>query len=409
MRIERVEEWKAQTSYNISGGTTQTLSNMHVARMILQVAGPPTSPPGYTTVTVSGVPTAIPWTLDNYSYTIGALSPGQEGVVISGGPATPAATNIPTSWSSTPIPGNFNTSPGVSVALSAYGEVPIQVSATGPFSPTINATLGVNVGFHISAHYTDPNTGSRVNTSSGVYTNYSLNLMELLQSGSAIDTRRAFGQPNLAGELPADPNAPARAVDFTSWTYSGGQFVGSMPAGSTTDESGLARMQFWGGTGGSGTCLAATASLLDMGSRTTPTGAETVGIYIPSSSDPNLGSGPGALTWTGAWTITPSSGRSSPVNYWQTPVSTLTLSATNTTDYLNWIIADTYGSGYVIPSSVFNHMAFALTDETTGPSWHYFGSMPYTSIATTFPGTDSRPRVWWVGLVGTPTNWTAPS
>jgi len=164
-------------------------------------------------------------------------------------------------------------------------------------------------------------------------------------------------------------------------------------------------MQFWSTPPtGSGACLAATASLLDMGARSNPTGAETVGIYIPSASD-LVNSSPAGLTWAGVWPSIHPSPNGAPGVYTQTPVATLALSATNTTDYLNWNIADTSNNGYYIPPSVFQNCCFALTDETTGPSWHYFGSTPYSAIATNFPGTDSQPRIWWFGLAST-TNWT---
>ncbi len=399
-RIERAEEFKSQTSYTISGGVTQVLTNQHVSRMVLQVAGPPATPPGTTTVMVGGVPTACPWTLDSYSYTVGAVSPAQEGSVISGGTATPAAANVP-------INSSGGTLGGVSVGVSAYGEVPIQVAATGPFSPPINSTFQVTVGFHIVAHYINPNTGASVPVTSGAYEYYNFNFREMPLQGSSIDTRKVYGQPNLAGEYPADANAPPRNVDFTHWIYTGGCFVGSMPITTTLDQSGLSRMQFWNSIAGSGTCLALTATLLDMGARSNPTGAETVGIFIPAATDPNLNAGPSALTWTGAWSINPSTTRAMPVDYRQTPVATLALTGTNTTDYLNWNIADTYGSGYVIPPAVVNDLCFALTDETTGPSWHYFGTGTYSGIATTFPGTDSQPRLWWVGLTSA-IPWSGP-
>ena len=386
MRIERAEEWKSQTSYTTSG----TLTNVHVARMILQVAGPPPNPPGQTTVYVNGQPVVVNWILDNYSYTVGGMPPAQMGAVISGSNLNPASGTFAT-------PGGNVT--GIKIALTAGGEIPLQISATGPFTPTSTQFL-VTVDYVMNAHYIDPNTHQSVPEVQELRTYYTLNLLEMQQNGSAIDSRHAFGQPNLAGELPGDPNAPSRAVDFTHWIYQGGCFVGNNPVLYTTDESGLARMEFWGGGVGTGTCLAATATMLDMGARTTPTGAETVGVYIPDSSDyyPN-DPGPGGLTWARLWTtINPTSQRGAPVDYANTPCSTLTLSATNTTDYLNWIIADTGGGGYVIPPAVFSHMCFALTNETTGPSWHYFGDASYQFVATTFPGTDCIPRIWWVGL-----------
>gem|GEM_PF-5995738 len=396
-RIERVEEFKSQTSYAVNNGATQVLPNMHVARAVLQVAGPPASPPGSTSVMVGGTPVNCPWTLDNYSYTVGTVSPGQEGAVISGSSIQPVAASVPTS--------STTSASGVSVPLTAYGEVPIEISSNGPLGSALSP-FSVCVGFHLTAHYTNPNTGQNVSVTRGTYQYYVFNLIKLPLYGSAIDTRRVYGQPNLAGEYPADPNAPPRNVDFTNWIYNGGCFVGTMPFTSTSDKSGLARMQFWSTLpGGYGTCLAATASLLDMGARSSPTGAESVSIYIPSTTDGN-GSSPAGLTWAGVWpSIHPSGTSGTPGDYTQFPVSTLALSATNTADYLNWNIADTSNGGYYIPPNVFKYCCFALTDETTGPSWHYFGSTPYSAIATNFPGTDSQPRIWWFGLAST-TNWT---
>ena len=114
---------------------------------------------------------------------------------------------------------------------------------------------------------------------------------------------------------------------------------------------------------------------------------------------------PANFTWADVWkTISPGQTQSS--NYAQWPVSTLNLSSTPTNDYLNWVIADTTSGGWIIPTSVFSNICFALTNETTGPSWHYFGGFPYNAIAPAgLPGTDSQPRVWWVALTNQTYFW----
>ncbi len=392
MRIERAEEWASQTTYQNVSGSTHSVAGVHVARMVLQVGGPPPTPPGYTS--------GIPWTLDSYSYTVGVLSPGEEGNALSGGSGTPYAASVPISLTTT--------SPGVSASLSAYGEVPVQISGGAPIGS--GGSFTVTVACHVLAHYINPSTGLSVPVTAGTYTMYGLNFNKILMQGSAIDTRRVFGIPNLAGELPTDPNAPARDVDFTNWVYHGGSFVGSMPPQYGTDESGLSRIQLWGPGPSTGTLLAETAVMADLGCRTSPTGAETVGAYIPSSGDLNAQgtAPPSPFNWSMAWAINPQSTPGTPIDYSRSPISTLALGSTGTNDYLNWVIADTSSGGWIMPPRACNYLCFALTDETTGPSWHYFGGSPFDPIAISLPGSDSQPRIWWVGLTST-TSWLGPN
>lgn len=227
---------------------------------------------------------------------------------------------------------------------------------------------------------------------SGTYAD--LDVAKLVCADAAIDTRRGHGQPNLAGELPGDPNAPARPINFGAWNYRGGLFVGNMPV-LTGDQSGLARTQLYVPSGGQGSLRLATLSLYDFGSPANAYGL-SLGAYLPSASDPNLNVGESTLTWDSKWTsIAPRDTIGSPPDDARDPISKLDLTGAGG-DYRNLPLQRTDS---LPPTMALSRICLAMTAESfeDGPYWRYFGSNEYASGFTTFPRNDSGPRVWRLG------------
>ncbi len=245
----------------------------------------------------------------------------------------------------------------------------------------------------VVSHYTGTPISSAANY-------YRFDLSKLLCSDASIDTRRTFGSPNLAGKLPGDPNVTSAPANFGTYTYHGGLFVGNVPSGSG-DHSGTARMQLYVGGSSSGTYLASGLSVLDMGTPTNYTGASSVGVYAPKSTDANLATNEASVTWDSKWAISPRTSipQGQTVDYSQDAISSYTLSSTATVNtYLNFNLADTTGA--LVPLAN-QYLCLALTNEASPPSaWRYFCSKERAlDPNSVFPQNDGQPRVWRAGLL----------
>jgi hypothetical protein len=197
-------------------------------------------------------------------------------------------------------------------------------------------------------------------------------------TGVSIDTRKTYGQPNLAGEEPGDPNAPPRNVNFYNWLYKGGLFVGSAPAG-TGDQSGLARMQVYFdlSTVTYVNPVWSSFSTLYTGSPSGFTGDATYELYQPATSDPNLGVPPTTLTWASGWDPTLAQPRTSlflPQTY---PIGEFA----------------SFQNPGVAPKMLITLGSEQAVYGNSIPLWKYFASPPY-SAAGIFSADDCTPRMW---------------
>lgn len=201
----------------------------------------------------------------------------------------------------------------------------------------------------------------------------------------SIDSRDVYGQPNLDGELPGDPNADLRNVNFSGWSYKGGLFVGNAPSGSG-DQSGTARIQAYVPPATFTQALGSSVTFLALGRPSKFPSAAAYKAYVPSINDLNLNTLPATVTWKTGWSLSDAT-------------------AVGTGD-------DLTGS---FPSNEYSRCFFtgdasrvlvALSSEATivsqgGGCWQYFSSPGYEAqFPNTFPVNDSRPRTWTVDCLG---------
>lgn len=123
----------------------------------------------------------------------------------------------------------------------------------------------------------------------------------------SVDTRKAYGQPDVEGQLPGDPNAEPAAVKFGDWVFKGGMFVGRM-APQTRDQSGTSRIQLrfppfsWPSDGSSPYMLL--MSLYGVGApQNAPDRNWSFGIYMPNATDPFLNRNENEVTWETRWQV----------------------------------------------------------------------------------------------------------
>ena len=221
-------------------------------------------------------------------------------------------------------------------------------------------------------------------------------MTKLLCTEAAIDTRKAFGQPNTEGVLPGNPNAEATAVQFGAWYWRGGLFAGNA-LWTSGDQSGLARTQLYNDLPVNAPFARATLSLMDLGKSSKFPGNVTLGLYAPATSDSNLGSTESNVNWTTRWsTIAPRTTPGNPPDYSRDPISSITFADSYSGfAYCNWPLRVSSGTQ---PS--LTKLCLAMTDETVTNRWRYFGSREYQALFTNneVPQIDSRPRLWVVQL-----------
>ncbi len=217
-----------------------------------------------------------------------------------------------------------------------------------------------------------------------------LNVNKVLLNSVSLDSRRTYGQPNLDGEIPGDANADLRNPSFNGWNFKGGHFVGNMPAGATSDQSGLARTQLsTDSAGGSTGYIAGCCTLFATGRRGSTSGG-VVGMFNPSSSDTNINQGLNAI-WSNRWDINPRSNPGTPPDYTQDPFWWITSTTDNQNQYWNWQLPYQTENN---PTGPWSRICLAQTVES-GQTWQYFSSVWNQALTgQTFPITDSQPRLW---------------
>lgn len=368
--LVNIDEKKSADSYKRNGSSVDHLTNRHVVGLDFLIH--------HETGTVSDP-------LVKHSSTTTTLYALDGTELRDGSTATAGTVTIPSHTTYNEI--------GAAVS-SGSSHVYVQTSSTGAISG--GQSIKFIVYYTFVTEYWNPLTPTV--TSHGAYY-YDYTLQKLSALDASIDTRKTYGQPNKDGELPADPNAPRREVNFGGWKYKGGLFVGNMPEGGK-DVSGLARSQLWvqGGSTYASTYDFAALSLFDTGKPLDSgiTGALDLGVYIPSSSDTNIGSTDADVTWATAWSITPGTVNTGGSSWTSSAFSGTTLSSTGTDDYV--CLPLSADGGNIHPAHCLDWLCLAIQDESTfvsgsSTAWHYFASSEYET-GSTFPLNDCAPRVW---------------
>lgn len=278
------------------------------------------------------------------------------------------------------------------------------VNSGNTFTVQTSDTGAIESGRHLeywvaTRNVTTYNDGTPTLDSGIVWTRQEFVLVKLPCFDASIDTRRTYGQPNKAGQLPADANAPLREINFGPWDYKGGLFVGNIPS-SDKDASGTARTQLYvqGGSEYASTYAFASLSLFDQGkpNDSAISGGFDLGLYFPSSSDTNLATTENTVKWSNKWNITAGDVSSSSTDWSQHPFKVHTLTNGNSNDYIN--IPLTPSPTGTKPAMALSSICLGIVNEqeevdTQSKLWHYFASREYQS-GSTFPRNDCAPRVW---------------
>ena len=214
-------------------------------------------------------------------------------------------------------------------------------------------------------------------TTNSIYTRRDHNLVRGNADAVAIDSRKVYGQPDLAGEVSADANAPLRNPNFYGWVYNGGLFAGNAPQPSG-DQSGTARVQLYlSGLPTFVNVVWQDMVLCYLGSSGTFTADPSYSYSIPSPSDPNLGVASSQATWANAWNLATA-----------TPEQTLSLSSFSSGQYLNF-------QGTALAPKMILSLSSEATDLTNGTAdWRYFASTAYASASGLITSADAQPRAW---------------
>ncbi len=257
----------------------------------------------------------------------------------------------------------------------------------GSSSGTYHLILGVqDVG---DTYYYDSN-GNKVDTlfNGTQYSEGTIVCNRFNLNSTSIDTRKTYGQPDLAGELPGDANAPANYINFYNWLYTGGSFVGNAPFVQTNDLSGTSRLQLYGANISYVKPIWVDLSLTRLGPPNANYNAamDIAGYYIPAT-DPNYAVAPGNATWANAWNITGTGVVES---------TDLTINGTAPSpplEYLNMTMPQP-PQGTVNISVALANEATQLSNNFVG--WQYFEDAYYQSQFPNagLPTTDGIPRLW---------------
>lgn len=202
------------------------------------------------------------------------------------------------------------------------------------------------------------------------------NILRANVEAVSVDSRKAYGQPDLAGELPADPNAEQANVNFNGWIYKGGLFAGNAPS-SSGDLSGTARVQIY---------LSSPPTLVNpqmedlvllyLGCGSTFGTDSTFQIGPPAATDPNIGTPMSQTTWANAWSL---AGVTNPFS--------LTLgSSTSSGQYVNAQVL-----GYQTKLVLYLQNESSMTGTAI---WPYFATAAYGTASGLYSASDAQPHLW---------------
>lgn len=351
-------EKKSTDSWGKSGGTWQTLHDRHFAGIKFQVTQ------------VTGTTTTSNPNIDHFEEIAGAwVEDGSELVYPSG-----ASMGNTTAGGSTNV-GGYTVSNGQVFCIGT--------GSTGPISSGKHIAYWKSL--KVKTFYKDATPPS---TGTDTWGRVEYLLAKLACTDASVTTRRTYGQPNREGELPADPNAPLRSVNYGPWDFKGGIFVGNM--GSGKDMSGTSRTDLFvaGGSTYDQDYTLAALSVFDKGkpslSGLSGSLGDGVGVYIPTST--------GSLTestvdWDHQLSINPLAYSSTSTTYNENPFSYVNVTDGNSDDYC---IFDLPTSTSAHPNNSLFALALAIVDEANFISahsssnyWHYFSSKQYERGAKT--------------------------
>jgi hypothetical protein len=201
-----------------------------------------------------------------------------------------------------------------------------------------------------------------------------------------IDSRTVYGQPDLAGEYSADPNAPPRNVNFNGWIYGGGIFAGNSPTG-TTDLSGTARTQFYVGSSvPTSNVVWEDLVLCYFGYAGTYNGDPSYSLYEPSSNDSNYLTPSSSTTWATAWSKPNAS-----------LLATVPLTGYSWPSYANFQVPEPQTG----PQTLISKFFLALTNESGDITnnvgdWRYFTTAGFASAlgSPSLSVAQATPHVW---------------
>jgi len=203
------------------------------------------------------------------------------------------------------------------------------------------------------------------------------NLTQHNMDSVPIDSRKIYGQPDIAGEVKEDGNAPLRNANYYGWTYNGGLFAGNSPT-TTPDRSGTARSQFYRSDTTTFTGVTLTDLVLCyLGSPTGFSSDSHYRIYSVSNTDPSYFVTAATVTWSTAWNIGTA-----------IPGDPLDLSTLSYGDYANF-------QGTTVPNRITLALANEATDVSAStPDWRYFASPEYAVASGLITAMDAQPHVW---------------
>jgi hypothetical protein len=433
VRLVRVEEkLSIPTSYYYSSGSVSSYSNRHGAKLIFKWITDnevsTTGAPGDLTTTTGGSTTSTTTStsggglLETGEYTLTTGSTGSTSTTglstggLSGGDPPRSFIHvdedsqfgiIPQDSTQVPLPHvQIDGLPqGMVYEIDSGYEVPVQFTSTGVLS---GGDVTVTVEYYLPGVADDPGTpGNEYVEARSVFEKVTYTLNKVVCHDASVDSRKTHGQPNLDGQLPGDPNADAKNVNFGDWVWKGGLFAGRVPW-TANDYSGTARIQLYpqGATGYVPRLVALT--LFHQGPNSRFTGDLDLGVFLPSDEDENLETTEGTLTWANKWGIVPQADPADPPDDSVYPVSKRLLTG-SFQDYVNWQLTTVSKQETKTSSMALQALCLAAHDEeawsTTHSAWRYFGSREYQALfPTEFPKNDCAPRLW-VVTKGESTVW----
>ena len=210
----------------------------------------------------------------------------------------------------------------------------------------------------------------------------------------AVDSRMAFGQPNIAGALPGDANALASNVNFYNWTFFGGLFAGNADYFYGNDQSGTARLEVQATLPSTTSIVFEQVTLLNLGPAlqfTTP--ASLTGYDVSSGVSLDFTT----ATWANVWPIT---GAASSSLTFGTGTGNVPAN-----EYANFEFSSGH-SGLICIATT--NEASIVTAHTS--LWQYFADAAYiTALTAANPGStssvpfsDPLARIWLADLTATP-------
>jgi len=374
-----------------SGTTTYTNDTQHVLRITWQMPGSGGgNPPGGNSATATTGTTGTTgntYTTSSVGYAFAVDNPSCTSV---SGYSLSQALTEDTSGATVTGPTQItdtNSGQGMSLQVDGFGvnagdKVTLRIAPTGR---TVHAFLTT---YATTNTYNSTTNQLISSTTLETISRYDYAISRTASDATSIDSRTAFGQPNIAGVLPGDPNVAATAnVNFYQWVYKGGLFAGNSNFLNNNDLSGTARIEAYSSGLGTPAFVQPVFETLTMLAVGSPPQFSTPAVLSPaqvSSGSTTLSS----ASWANAWIMN--------VPSTNPPTVDFTLYANYSgPEYANFQLGGYWG----------NQIGVELTSEAAAISagtgtWEYFADSSYISslaaAGSTLPGplADALPRIW---------------